>query len=140
MAFKHGKGAKFKLNAIDLSAYIDNVEFSRSKDASETTTFGDSARDFIEGLRNSQITIGGKWDGAQNAADDRLNTVYTSTATVAFKYNPTGADPATVNDPHYTGNCWMTDLRVTSPVEGVTVWTATLQVDGAITRDTSSAW
>jgi hypothetical protein len=61
MAFDHGKGAAFKLDnsggtLTDISAYVNNVDFSWEADAAETTVFSNNDRTYIVGLRNATLS------------------------------------------------------------------------------------
>lgn len=141
MASTHGKGAKFKLNAVELQTFIKSINFPHEKDLPETTAMGDSARTFdIEGLYNATITLELMWDPAASASDPTANTAFVSTTSVACKYNPTGIATFTATSPGYTFNAWIRRRTIDNPFDDLVKMTLELQVDGAVTRDTSSTY
>jgi predicted secreted protein len=143
MAFIAGKGYKAKINSVEVGTYLTNVGFPLTKDALETTTMGDSARDYIEGLKGATISLSGRWDPASGNLDDTLYTAWNTNTVVAFKLNPTGVASGasfTTSAPGYTGNMWVTNYEHTAPFDGVVSFSATLQVSGTVTRDTSGTY
>jgi len=140
MAFVAGKGYKVKIGSTEVSAYLTNVSQPLTKDALETTTMGDSSRDYIEGLRNATISLSGRWDGATGTLDETLYNAYNNSSLVAFKLNPTGIATFTTSAPGYTGSMVVTNYEHSAAFDGVVSFSATLQVSGAVTRDTSNAF
>ena len=141
MAFQHGKSSKLKLNGTELQTFLTNISFNPTKDASETTTMGDTSRDFLEGLRNCSIQLSGRWDPTATTGPDAVVWGgYNSTSLVSFIYNPTAATTFAAGSPGYTGSCWVTDFNIDDPFEDIVTWTATLQVSGNISRDTSGTY
>jgi len=137
VAFIAGKSYKVKLGTTDVSAYITNVSLSLTKDALETTTLGDGSRDYIEGLRTGSISLSGRNDFVSGAIDETLANAFLNSNLVTFKLNPTGAATSTTSAPFYTGSMWVTAYEGPAAFDGVASFSATLQVSGAITRDTS---
>lgn len=139
MAFVAGKGSAFKLDnsagtLTDLSQYCDSVEFSTPIDTLETTTFGDAAKDFVVGLKDGTVSLGGKWDATLDA---HMNGIYggiSGGATTTFEVHPAGTGSGT---PKYSGECYLTSYQVSSGVADLVTWSAELQVSGAITRGTN---
>lgn len=141
MAFVAGKGYKVKIGSDEVSAYVTNVSQALTKDALETTTFGDSARDYIEGLKGATISLSGRWDGAgATAIDAVLHTAYNNSSLVTFSLNPTGVATFTASAPGYTGSMLVTNYEHNSAFDGVVSFSATLQVSGAVTRATSGSF
>lgn len=140
MAFVAGKGYKVKIGGTDVSAYLTNVSQPLTKDALETTTMGDSARDYIEGLRNATISLSGRWDGADNTLDETLYNAYDNSSLVTFSLNPTGTATFSDNAPGYTGNMRVTNYEHNAAFDGVVSFSATLQVSGAVTRATTGSY
>lgn len=135
MPFVHGKSTDFRIDnsggtLTDISAYCDNVDFPQTVETAETTTFGDSSKDYIVGLRDSTISIGGKWD---SVLDGVLAPVLGQTATISFQYGPAGS---TVTNVKYTGECFCTSYQVTGAVGDVVTFSAEFQVTGGVTRGT----
>ena len=133
MPFVHGKTAVFKIDNSagalqDISAYCDNVDFPTTADTAEVTTFGDSNKEYIGGLKDATISISGSWDAA---ADLILDGIRGQTGT--FEYGPAGSTATNIK---YTGECICTAYNVTAPVGDEVSFSAEFQCTGAITRTT----
>lgn len=138
MAFAHGKTGAFKLGTtgtpgtvVDLSAWLDNVSFPESVDTGETTVFGQSSKSYVVGLKDSTISISGKWDAT--TLDPQLFGLLGSTVAVTWEYGPAGS---TVGMVRYTGTAFMTSYQVTTPVADVVTFSCDFQVTGNVTRNT----
>lgn len=138
MAFVHGKGTKFKIDTgadalTDISAYLNNVDVSWEVDTPETTTFGNSDRTYIAGLRNATISIAGIWDATLDAVI--ASQPAGATTLLNFEYGPAGLTGGLVK---YSGTCLLTSYSLGSPVDGVATFSADYQVSGAVTVGTWS--
>lgn len=142
MAFVAGKGYKVKIGSDEVSSYVTNISQPLTKDALETTTMGDSARDYIEGLKGATISLSGRWDGASSTTIDAvLANAYNNSSLVTFKLNPTGVSPDFLpTAPGYTGSMIVTNYEHNAAFDGVVSFSATLQVSGAVTRATSGTY
>jgi hypothetical protein len=135
MPFVHGRTTDFRVDnsggtLTDISAYCDNVDFPQVVETAETTTFGDASKDYIVGLRDATISIGGKWDAVLDAV---LAPILGQAASVSFQYGPAGS---TVTNVRYTGECYCTSYQVTGAVGDVVTFSAEFQVTGNVTRGT----
>lgn len=135
MPFVHGKSTDFRIDnsggtLTDISAYCDSVDFPQTVETAETTTFGDSSKDYIVGLKDSTISFSGKWD---SVLDGVLAPILGQAATVSFQYGPAGS---TVTNVKYSGECFLTSYQVTGSVGDVVTFSAEAQVTGAVTRGT----
>ena len=135
MAFVHGKSADFRLDnsggsLTDISSYLDNVSFPQPIETAETTTFGSSSKSYIVGLKDSSISVSGKWDPT---VDAHIAAVLGQAASLSFQYGPAGT---TVSNIKYTGECYVTSYDVSAPVGDVVTFSLELQVTGAVTRGT----
>ena len=138
MSFIAGKSGVFKLDnsggtLVDLSSYINSVDFPQDAQLLETTTLGATAKTYILGFKNATIAIKGHWDGGGSAIDAHLAAVLGQAATVTFEYGPEGSASGKVK---YTGEAIVTKYSNSTPVDGVVDWSADLQVSGAVTRTT----
>lgn len=132
MAFKHGKGAAFLLGTDDLSAYLDNIEWSRSRETGETTTYGATGdnKTYVAGLRDSSFTISGKYDSTATTGPAAvLNAALASdTATVAkIREEGTGSTL-----PEIEVSCFCTAYTESIPVGDVITFSADFQCTGAV--------
>jgi len=134
MAFTHGKNTIFKIddsgNTLqDISAYVTNVDFPQPIDTVETTTFGNSSKTYIPGLKDANISIEGEWDPT---VDGYLAGIVGGDAG-DFEYGPEGS---TAGDIKYSGSCICTGYNVKSSISGEVKFSATFQVTGDVTRGT----
>lgn len=80
--------AKITVNAVDLSDHCSSITIEDSADEVEFTSFGDSYRDFGQGLKDSTITASFFNDHAAASVADTLQALYTSGGTFAVKVWP----------------------------------------------------
>jgi predicted secreted protein len=134
----HGKKTVFKLaNAAgvlqDISQKLTEVSFPRARDMGEMTGFqpaGD-ARTWVPGLNGASITIQGKWDATIDAQlNDLLNK---DDVPSAFEYGPDGITAGRVK---LAGNVWVENYEPSSPYSDAVTFSATLRVNGAVSRTT----
>jgi hypothetical protein len=135
MPFVHGRNTDFRVDnsggsLTDISSYCDNVDFPQTVETAETTTFGDASKDYIVGLKDSTISISGKWDAT---LDGVLAPILGQAASVSFQYGPAGS---TLTNVKYTGECFCTSYQVTGAVGDVVTFSAEFQVTGNVTRGT----
>jgi hypothetical protein len=138
MPFVHGRTTYFRIDnaagtLVDLSPFCDNVDFPQVVETAETTTFGDTSKDYIVGLRDATISIAGKWDGAVGTVDPTLAGILGLAASQTFEYGPSGS---TVGNVRYTGECFCTSYQITGAVGDVVTFSAEFQVTGNVTRNT----
>lgn len=133
MAFVHGKSADFRIDnsggsLTDISAYCDSVDFPLTADTAEVTTFGDSSKEYIAGLKDATISISGSWDATADAVLAAIVGVAGS-----FQYGPAGSTASNIK---YTGEAICTSYTVNAPVGDKVTFSAEFQVTGAVTRGT----
>lgn len=133
MAFVHGKSAHFAFgntgSETNLSTYIDGVEFPEEGDAPETTTYGKTARTYIPGLKDSTISVTGKWD---SVLDGVLGAAQLQTGK-SFIFGPAGNGTGAVK---YSGVAILMSYSISAPVDDVVTFSAEFQVSDEVTRDT----
>lgn len=135
MAFVHGKSAVFKLDDSggtlrDISAYLDDISFPQPVETAETTTFGASSKTYIVGLKDSTVSLSGKWD---STLDGYVAPALGQSATLSFEYGPAGSTGGNVK---YSGEAIITSFDVSAPIGDVVTVSIELQVTGAVTRGT----
>jgi len=128
MAFVHGKSTTVYLGQYDLTGFCDTADISQAMEPAETTTFGNSAKTFIAGLRDGTISLGGSADYAAGAVDEVLNAAIDGSQ----KYVTIGIGTEAVGS-----RCRLATVRETAYGQGIPVgdkvtWTADLQADGGI--------
>lgn len=134
MPFVHGKSADFRIDnsggsLTDISAYCDSVDFPITADTAEVTTFGDSSKEYVVGLKDATISISGSWD----ATADAVLAAIVGGAAGSFQYGPAGSTATNIK---YTGECICTSYQVNAPVGDKVTFSAEFQVTGNVTRGT----
>lgn len=129
MAKIHGKDTFISLDGDDLSQYSNNVEFVRSGDSHDVTTFGNDSHVFFGGLLNGTFSIQGFYDstagtGPRAVIEPLIGTV------VPFVHQPEGTGSGKPQD---TGNCLVTTYTETSPVADMVTFSVELQLSGDVT-------
>ncbi len=136
MAFEHGKVTVFKIDnssnsLTNISTYTNNVDFGADVDVPETTTFGVDDRTYIIGLIGHTFSVSGLWESA--VLDLTLAGIVGHATSKSFEYGPQGS---ATGDVKYTGECFMSNYSISSPVDGVSSWTADFTITAAVTRGT----
>lgn len=129
---KKGSELVFKLDngagsLVDLTAHVKNVDMSRSIETSDETTAGNTAKVYLPGLTDSQLSISGPFsptiDGHMDGIIGKIGT---------FEYSPEGT---ATGSPKYTGECILTSYTPSSGVSGGAVqYAAQFQVSGTVSR------
>jgi len=83
--------AKITVNDVDLSDHCSSITIEDSADEVEFTSFGDSYRDFGQGLKDSTITASFFNDHAAASVADTLQAFYSSGGTFDVKVWPDAA-------------------------------------------------
>lgn len=137
MAFYHGKGLVFKVdNAAGtlqtLTTFVDNVDLDSSVDMGDTTTAGAEDKTFVSGQAEHDLSISGKWDDTASTGPDAILAGLVGLETSSsFEFGPGGSSVGKVK---YSGECFMTGFKRSSPVGGVVTFTADFKITGAVTR------
>lgn len=131
MAFIHGKGSVVSLGGSDLSIYSNNVEWERTGDSHDVTTFGKNSHVKQGGLLDGSATIAGIYDstasvGPRAVINPKVGTV------VAMVWKPEGTG---VGKPQDTVNVLVTSYSETSPVADM----ITFSVEVELSDDVATA-
>lgn len=115
-----------------LSTWCDNIEMDMSVDMADSTTIGVESKEFLPGLDGASITLSGKWDSVVTVGPDVvLSGLKSAKLLTGFRYGPGGGTVGLVS---YEGDCYVERYAVSSPLEGVVKFNATLRVSGGVTR------
>lgn len=116
----------------DIGVFCDSIDLDRDIDMADSTTIGSESKEFLPGLDGATITLGGKWDDTVTSGPDAvLAALFTAKVTADFEYGPGGNAAAKVK---YSGVCYVKNYKVSTPLEGVVKFSATLQISGGVTR------
>lgn len=72
-SFAHGKNSCVYINGYNLSEFFKSVEFGRTKETVEATTFRARGKRFVGGFPDSSISAEGIWDPQDDAIDEVLD-------------------------------------------------------------------
>ena len=138
MAFFDSKVSKFLLDDTggtqrDISSFMTEVRgLPGARQLNEVTALGDSGARFIPGLEDVAVSLAGLFDDtATSGLDAVLGPLRTHTSAVDFEYGPEGS---TTGDVKYSGTCWVAQYDLRSKVGSLVEWSASLQVEGTVTR------
>lgn len=129
----HGKTGFFSIDGVELSPFLTDVSLDEGTDTAETSTMGDQAKTFVEGLTGGTINLSGIWDDTAVTGPDVVLNGLKGAGANAFVLGPAGDATGKVR---YTGDAILTAYARTVPIGGAVAFTASFQVTGAVTRDT----
>lgn len=140
MAFKPGYltylGLDNAAGAVqNVSTYADNFSFPNTVEMLEVTTFGSTVKRFIPGLAGGDtLTMSGPLDVTLHSQfAGMLAAQAAGTAGFSILYGPGGSVAAQVKQ---TAEIYVASYEVSSGVGGRVEFSASLQVDGAVTNTT----
>ena len=140
MAFFDSSISRFHIDdttgaSHDLSASITEIQgIPGSRSLTEVTSLSDEGPVYIVGAgfkpALTTVTLTGIFD---DGADAVLGALFTEDhpSPVEFSYAPAGTSPGSVK---YSGQCWVERYEVSSSAGDRVGYTATLKVEGTITR------
>lgn len=128
MAFCHGKNTYVSVNAVDLSAYTNTSEFTRSADSHDVTTYGKNDHVFTGGLGNATFTMGGVYDNGSSGPRDTLEPLVGTNVTLIRRVEGTGS-----GRPQDSVDILITSYVETSPVADMVTWSMEAQCSDAVT-------
>lgn len=134
----HGKDSYFAIEdsaaAVlrNIGVHCDSITLDRDLDMADATTIGAESKVWLPGLDGAEISLAGKWDSiATTGPDVVLAGDIAAKVRVGFEYGPEGNAAASIK---YSGECYVMKYQVSSPLEGIVKFSATVKVDGAVTR------
>lgn len=133
MAFVHGKGTVTTIDGDDLSAYSNSVQFNRSADTHDVTTFGKNSKVYAAGLKDGTATIEGIYDNTALTGPGAVLRPLVGAAAVVLTYKPEGTG---AGKPLATVDVLVTAYEETAPVADMVTWSCSLQLSDDI-ADTS---
>lgn len=131
MAFTHGKGVFVSLNASDLSTFANNVQFPRSADTHDVTTYGKNAHVYRGGLDDGTATIQGIYDDGATGPQAIIEPLLGTNVTLIYRPEGTGA-----GKPQYSVDVVVGTYEETSPVADMITWQAECQLSDVVTVTT----
>lgn len=135
MSFIHAIHTKVFGGKHDLSAYFNGVDVDGTIDLAETSTFGNTFKTFVSGLKDATAALTGFFDGDADAVDDYLNGVFsTSDQWTVGLGGDTAPDASThAGTPAKVMLALEKDYKVSSKINAAVSVSATLQaISGVI--------
>lgn len=134
MAFTHGKGSVTSLGGSDLSIYGNAVEWARTGDSHDVTTFGKNSHVKQGGLLDGTATISGIYDntaavGPRAVINPKVGTV------VAMVWRPEGTGTGRPQD---TVNVLVTSYTESSPVADMITFAVELEMSDDVATITQA--
>ena len=128
--------AVVKINSVDYSANINQVEIAVSSDEVDTTAFSSTGwRTVTGGLKSGSVTLSFHNDFAASGVDSVLWTALNSLATVVVLPNGTAAS---ASNPSYTFTALVNNVTpVSGAVGDLAVQNLTWPISGEVTRATA---
>lgn len=127
MAQLHGKHTKVTIDAEDYSAHSDSTEWSDETDMSETTTYGRKRKNYLAGLEDGKITVGGTYDDGAAGPAAIFEPIKSAGLPVEFVILVAGAG---TGKPSRKVDVLVKTFTVSSPVADKVAWSAELQMVG----------
>lgn len=133
MAKHHGKNGYFMIDGVDLTTFLTDISLEESTDTAETSTMGDEAKEYVEGLSGGSISLSGMWDDTATTGPDAVLAGLKGAGANPFIYGPAGGASGQVK---YSGDAILTAYSRTTPIGGAVAFTASFQATGAVVRGT----
>lgn len=140
--YVHGKHSVLRIGdatqaLYDLSPITNSSDMPQTVGTSDTTHYGDQAKEFIVGLSDATISIAGFLDAT---IDGKISAAMAAMSAgtipnIPFEFSPAGNTAASGN-PKYTGNFIITNYTVSAPVANVVSIKLDGQITGGVTRGT----
>ena len=88
--FAHGKNVNVFINQFDFSTYFNDVSASSTVETAEVSAFGSSAKEYIVGLQDGTVSLGGMFDGTATGTDVVFSAVLGSATKQLVVVAPSG--------------------------------------------------
>lgn len=133
MSFIHGKDLFVSLNAVDLSPFSDNVEFGRSGDSHDVTTFGKQAHVKQGGLLDGTASISGTYDNGAGSPEATIDPLVGTVVPLIYRPEGTG-----VGRPQKACQVLVQEYVETAPVADMVKWSLSLEISDVVTKTTQA--
>jgi|DEB0MinimDraft_3_1074331.scaffolds.fasta_scaffold193207_1 hypothetical protein len=128
--------ATLTVDSVDFSDQVSTITVTESYEALEATAFGDTARKFVKGLGNHEISATLMISYGSSEVEEKLNSLAGTTFNVVV--TPTTSGTPGTDNPEYTlTGCYLENV---TPVNGGVGELPTMDVvfrGGSLTRSTT---
>jgi hypothetical protein len=129
MAFIHGKNGFVSLNGVDLSAFANNIDFGRSGDSHDVTTFGKSAHVKQGGLLDGTCALQGIYDDGAASPEATIDPLVGTVVPLIYRPEGTGA-----GRPQKSCSVLVQEYTETDPVADMITWQLTMEISDTVTK------
>ena len=128
MAKSHGKKTVIKVEANDISTYVNASELTRTADSHDTTTYGNDAHRKEGGLLDGGFKMSGFYDNtAVTGPRIVLEPLIGTTATITRQTEGTG-----VGKPQDLFEAVLTSYVESNPTADMVTWASEWEIDGDV--------
>jgi hypothetical protein len=114
----------------DITQFVDTANLADAIDATEVTTLGVSARQYLEGLAGTTLSISGPLDSVLYA---QIAGIRQSGTTRSIQYRPMGN---TAGYPTITAEAYVSSFSMNAQVGSAATFSATITCTGTVTMGT----
>lgn len=129
MAFRHGKDTVVTINASDISAFTNTTAFGDETDVHDVTCYGAGRKNYIPGLGDGTVTIGGSYDDGVTGPRAVLKALKNAGTVSQFIFRPEGTGAGKRQS---KVNVIVKTFNESAPVADAIAWTSELQETGAL--------
>jgi hypothetical protein len=129
MAFVHGKNTFVSIAGTSLSGYSNSVEFTRSSDTHDVTTFGKNSKVYAPGLKDGTAKLEGIYDSTAGTGPGAVLRPLVGAASVVLKFRPEGTG---TGKPEAEVSVLVNEYAESAPVADMITWSASLQLSDDI--------
>lgn len=129
MPFIHGKAGFVSLGGVDLSAFSNNIEFGRSADSHDVTTFGKNAHVKQGGLGDGTVTLQGVYDDGAASPEATIDPMIGTVVTLIYRAEGTGS-----GRPQKSVGVLVQEYTETTPVADMITWQLTMEASDVMTK------
>lgn len=136
MAEMHGKGGQVRAGT-DTVASIDSWTLTVDAEVADISSYGDSDRKFLPGLRNATASISGtyNYNSTGSTGQEEIQDQFSSTATLAsytlHLITDTGSTAAS-SVLGWTGTAYFTNMSINSDISDKVSFSANAQFSGGV--------
>lgn len=123
--FRHGKNTAVLVNEFDFSEFFNEATASLSVETAETTTFGNSAKTYVVGLKDATASLSGLFEGSATGTDAEFSAAIGTNNTLVT----IGVEDAIGARRAMVMKAINTTYEISSPVADVVSMSAELQAE-----------
>ena len=141
----HGKNSGFHIRqagaasgtATNIGTYLTSVDFPRTVDTAEVTTFNTSngSKTYVTGLNDATISVEGIWS---TTPDGFFSALIGASSGTEFWQQVPSTNAASAPFVQNTGKAILTAYNAPSGVGDAVTFSADLQISGTVTRTTTT--